>query len=174
MSKCDRLNEYIKSLFNNVINSEINTKYSEISIKDCGGSGGWYADGTGGASSPSYEYTTTSLYTPTLKNNDDPSEDEIMEALQQDGMELRYVKTQTKKYCITAIAQSAFAIGFVYNQTEDLCIMAIELNYQALGFIRYPTKKIIDKAIDINPECYIYIDKERFPNEYKYAKLKCI
>ncbi|MFW6219348.1 MAG: hypothetical protein ACOC33_00640 [bacterium] len=39
---------------------------------------------------------------------------------------------------------------------------------------KYLTKEMVMIALEINPECYKYVDRKQFPNEYSLAKLKCV
>lgn len=88
----------------------------------------------------------------TLKDVKNPSRDHIIEALLNDPLELIYV----------------------VDPDEEMCMIALERCPQLLNIIKNQTETMIKFVLKEDPECYIYINKEKFPDLWKYGKLKCV
>jgi hypothetical protein len=67
-------------------------------------------------------------------------------AVQQNGMLLKYIDTQTEEICLAAVKRTGCALQFVKNQTEEICIEAIK-NSGYLKFVKDQTEKICLIAI---------------------------
>ena len=97
---------------------------------------------------------------------------EIVRALQNDGTQIKYLTNQTPELCAIAIAQNPIALAFVVQQTPGLCRMAVRMDPSILNVVTEQTYDLIMEALKINPHAYKFIDKNKFPDLYKYGKLK--
>ena len=64
------------------------------------------------------------------------SEEEIKEAVKQDGNDLRFVENQTEEICILSVKQNGNALQFVKEQTEEMCILAVKQDGYALAICK--------------------------------------
>lgn len=109
-----------------------------------------------------------------LKDIDQSDYKQIVEILQKDGLQIKHLKNQRYELCAIAISQNPGAYVFIREPTEELGIMAVQLDYHMLNAIKNQTRTIIETAIEIDPQCYIYIDRDKFLDLYNYAKLKTL
>ena len=49
-----------------------------------------------------------------------------LEAVKQNGFNLKYVKNQTPDICLEAVKQDGWALKYVKEQTEDICLAAVK------------------------------------------------
>jgi hypothetical protein len=69
-------------------------------------------------------------------------EEKDIEAVEQNGYAIEYVKEQTEAICMAAVKQNGNALYNVKEQTEAICIAAVKQNGYAL---QYVNKEIFDK-----------------------------
>jgi hypothetical protein len=72
---------------------------------------------------------------------------QMMNAIKQSYMALRYVKDQTPELCLYAIQQDCWALQFVKEQTDDLCKIAIKKSGSALQFVNNQTYEMCKIAV---------------------------
>jgi hypothetical protein len=68
-------------------------------------------------------------------------------ALQQTGMALKYVATQTPALCRVAVRQNGLAIQYVTLQTEELCRDAVRNQAAAIVHCRVRSQSLVRRAI---------------------------
>ncbi len=61
--------------------------------------------------------------------------EEALEAVKQDGYNLKYVIEQTPEICMEAVKQYGTALQFVKEQTEEICLGAVKQNDYALQYV---------------------------------------
>lgn len=102
--------------------------------------------------------------------------------IEQDGMNLRFIKNQTPELCILAVQQKWKALQYVHNQNPMLCMIALRQCFEALQYIKDQTVELCKFAVeqdlmalmyvhDITPELYKMCEKENF-NILRYIKEK--
>lgn len=69
------------------------------------------------------------------KDMANPSYEETMAAVKQDGEALRYFKNQTPELCMAAVKQDCLALRLVKDQTPELCMAAVEQDGEAIKFV---------------------------------------
>ena len=110
-----------------------------------------------------------------LEHTDDPSEDEILDAIQENALNLQYVKNQTRQMCELAISINPATIIYVHEASDELYLMAAKKQPGLLISLQYfMSKDAIIEVIRKNPEYYFVINQTKFPEIYQYGKLKVI
>jgi hypothetical protein len=61
--------------------------------------------------------------------------DDAIQAVEQNGYALQYIKDQTEDVCLKAVEQNGDALRYVKDQTEDVCLKAVEQNGYALRYV---------------------------------------
>ena len=72
---------------------------------------------------------------------------QMMNAIKQSYMALRYVEDQTPELCLYAVQQDCWALQFVKNQTDDLCKLAIKKSGSALQFVNNQTYEMCKTVV---------------------------
>jgi hypothetical protein len=104
--------------------------------------------------------------------------------VEQDGMNLRFIKNQTPELCIMAVQQNWKALQFVHeqNQNQMLCMIALRQCFEALQYVKNQTTDLCKYAIeqdlmalmyvhDVTSELYQMVEKKNF-NILRYIKDK--
>ena len=60
------------------------------------------------------------------------TEEEILEAVKQDGYALQFVKNQNEKICLEAVKQDGYALQFVENYYQSVADITNEEDYNSL------------------------------------------
>ena len=68
---------------------------------------------------------------------------EALEAVKQNGYNLRYVKEQTEAICLEAVKKNGYSLQYVKEQTEAICLEAVKENGDSL---QYVDKSIFDNT----------------------------
>jgi len=58
-----------------------------------------------------------------------------IQAVQQNGFALRFVKNQTDEICRLAVQEDGIALQFVKNQINEICKLAVQQNCLALQYV---------------------------------------
>ena len=53
-------------------------------------------------------------------------EENEIKAVQQNGMDLRFVENQTPEICMVAVKQNSDALQYVRDQTPEICMVAVK------------------------------------------------
>ena len=71
----------------------------------------------------------------------DYSEEEILEAVKQNGLALQFVKNQTEAICLAAVKEYGYALNYIKKQTEEICYEAVKKDGNALKYVEafYPS-----------------------------------
>ena len=70
-----------------------------------------------------------------------------LQAVEEYGYNLKYVKDQTETICLEAVRENSYALQFVTNQTEAICFEAVRKNGYALQYIKDQTEAICLEAV---------------------------
>jgi hypothetical protein len=102
--------------------------------------------------------------------------------VEQDGMNLRFIKNQTPELCIMAVQQNWKALQHVHEQNSMLCMIALRQCFEALQHVKNQTVDLCKYAIEqdlmalmyvhnVTLELYQMAEKENF-NILRYIKEK--
>lgn len=72
---------------------------------------------------------------------------EALEAVKQDGYNLRYVQEQTPEICLEAVKQDGYALRYVREQTPEICFAAVKRNGTALQYVHEQTPILCLEAV---------------------------
>lgn len=64
------------------------------------------------------------------------SYEEVLAAVQWNGLILQFVEQKTKELCLAAVQEYGYALRFIEEQTPELCLTAVKQNSHALKFVR--------------------------------------
>ena len=89
---------------------------------------------------------------------DDP--EYCLEAVRQDGLNLRFVKNQTPEICLEAVKKSGTALYYIEKQTPELCLIAVKENGHALEHAREQTLELCLAAVKQNGWALKYVKNQ--------------
>ena len=81
-------------------------------------------------------------------------------AVQQNGLNLKYVREQTEEICEMALKQNFHALRYVINQTPKLCKSAIEENGCYLKYVKNQTPELCKLAVEQNGYAIKYVGNQ--------------
>lgn len=58
-----------------------------------------------------------------------------LEKVKENGLNLKFISTQTPELCLAAVRQNGLAIKYVKDQTPELCLEAVRYESNALNFV---------------------------------------
>ncbi|MCQ4379844.1 DUF4116 domain-containing protein, partial [Clostridioides difficile] len=96
------------------------------------------------------------------------TEEICMEAVRQNGLDLKFVKNQTETICLRAVRQNGMALEFVKEQTVGICLKAVRQYGMALKFVKEQTEEICTEAIKQDKRALSFVkgDKEKYKALY--------
>ncbi|WOO35814.1 phospholipase D-like domain-containing protein [Anaerocolumna sp. AGMB13020] len=86
-----------------------------------------------------------------IRNYNNPTDENIMEALHENAMSIRYVKNPSDSIIDYAINKNPFSIQYIKNPSIDLQMKALSRNVAAIQVIYKPCNEIIEYANQIDP-----------------------
>jgi len=92
--------------------------------------------------------------------------EKALEAVKQNGYDLKYVINQTEAICLEAVKQNGDALQYVTNQTEAICLEAVKQDGWALQYVTNQTEAICLEAVKQDGWALRYVE-ERFFNQGK-------
>lgn len=96
-----------------------------------------------------------------IRNYDNPTDENIMEALHENAMSIRYVKNPSVSIIEYAINNNPFSIQYIENPSIDQQKKALSKNVAAIQVIDKPCDEIIEYANQLDPnKMKKYIKKE--------------
>ena len=90
------------------------------------------------------------------------TEELYLEAIKQDGCNLRGVTNQTDEICLMAIKQYGSALRYVKNKTNELCMEAIKQDGNALQFVEIQTRELCMEAVKQNGIALYWVKNKTF------------
>ena len=103
------------------------------------------------------------IFTPIAKKyksillNKNPSEEEKLDAVKEDGFAIKYIKNPSEEVQLAAVKQNGSAIEFIKNPSEAVKLVAVERNVFAIQYIKNPSEEVQLEAIARNPNAIRYI-----------------
>lgn len=108
-----------------------------------------------------------------IRNYDNPTDENIMDALHENAMSIRYVKNPSDSIIEYAINKNPFSIQYMQNPSIDQQKKALSKNVAAIQVIDKPCNEIIEYAnqIDSNKmKRYVKNENGNFVKAYKNNK----
>ena len=83
-------------------------------------------------------------------HNKQPTEEEQLEAIKQNGKLIYYIKNPSEAVQLAAVKQNVQAIGLIKNPSEEIQLVAIKQDGNAICYIQNPSEKVQLEAIKQN------------------------
>ena len=102
---------------------------------------------------------------------------ECMEAILQDGDNIKYIENQTPELCMIAVQTDGWAIEHVQNQTPELCMAAVQCQAIAIEYVLNQTPELCMAAVKLDYDAFQYIRNKTsvlaFVAQQTRARLNC-
>lgn len=86
-----------------------------------------------------------------------------LEAVRQNGYNLKYVKEQTDEVCLAAVMRKGDALKHVKNKTPDICVKAVRQNKEALYCLFPKETQYIENSVEkLEDNVKMLINEQRF------------
>ncbi|PBF93492.1 DUF4116 domain-containing protein [Clostridioides difficile] len=84
------------------------------------------------------------------------------EAVEENGLSLRFIENQTEELCIDAIRENPDAFKYVKNRTPKICMEVVKISGEKLKHIKNQTEEICKEAVKQNGFALKFV-KEQTP-----------
>lgn len=81
------------------------------------------------------------------------TEKEQLEAVKEDGYNIRYINNPSEKVQLAAVKQNAEVISYIHNPSEEVQLSVIKKDPLTIQYIHNPSEKVIKYLIVHNASC---------------------
>ena len=100
-------------------------------------------------------------------------EEYCLDAVKNNGYELKYIKIQTPEICLEAVKNYAWALKYIKIQTPEICLAAVKQVGNSLQYVKDQTPEICLAALEDYPNAIKSIDLDVLTEEeFEYIKLR--
>ena len=73
--------------------------------------------------------------------------EEVIRAVEKNGLALQYLQQQTPEICLAAVKQNGLTLYLVEHQTSEICLAAVKESGLALSYVKDQTPQICLEAV---------------------------
>ena len=95
-------------------------------------------------------------------------DEDCLEAVRENGRNLKYIKNQTPEICIEALKECPYVFSYVRNQTPEICELAVKLAVHNFDYVRNPTFDLFCLAMKD-----VEVDREELEDFFYNSYIMC-